>query len=251
MAALRAFIGGLLGLILGAVGTALVSAEVMGWFGVSDFEGGRGMAAAFFWGPLGGIVGLGLGIWLGLRWGRRKTVAADGKAAPMHGFRNTLIALGGIVALGAAILAFQYYATPQVLEYDGARADLVYELRVPEAQAALLDPAAIEMSLDTDLNQMPGNWTDAAPRREGGFAMLAGEVELYYRTSSRLLVFRLPGGRDLIFQPGLPAKPDAGTGWSDWRKVDFVGEPGATQTHAPGPDEPFELRHRVRLWGME
>ncbi|MBL9035508.1 MAG: hypothetical protein JNN33_12140, partial [Rhodospirillaceae bacterium] len=49
MAALRAFLGGLLGLVIGAVGSAVVSNEIMGWFGVSDFEGGRGMAAVFVW----------------------------------------------------------------------------------------------------------------------------------------------------------------------------------------------------------
>lgn len=250
MAALRAFLGGLLGLVIGAVGTAVISVEVMGWFGVSDFEGGRGMAAAFFWGPIGGLAGLGLGIWLGLRLGRRRAV--DGQPRPpSHALRNAAIAVGGIIALGAAILAIQYYSVPHRLEYDDAGASLAFELRVPAAQAALLDRDAIEISLDTDLNQQPGLWFDDATRIDGAWAVLAGEVELYYRTSSRLLVFRFPGGRDLIFKPALPAKPDPLLGWSGWRKVDFVGLPGQTQTQPPGPGEPFELRYRVRVWGSE
>lgn len=251
MAALRAFLGGLLGLVIGAVGSAVVSNEIMGWFGVSDFEGGRGMAAVFVWGPLGGLIGLGLGIWGGLRWSRRKSAAAGGKPAPSHALRNTLIALGGIVALGAAILAVQYYSVPHELEYEGARASLVYELRVPQAQAALLDPAAIEMSLDTDLNQMPGDWSDGPARIEDGWAVLSGEVELYYRTASRLLVFRFPGGRDLIFDPPLPAKPDPLLAWSGWRKPDFIGLPDQPQAVKPGPEEPFELRYRIRVWGTD
>lgn len=250
MAALRAFLGGLLGLVIGAVGTAFVSAEVMGWFGVSDFEGNRGMAAVFFWGPIGGLVGLGIGIWLGLRLGRRRSVESQPRP-PSHGLRNAAIAVAGIIALGGVILAIQYYSVPHRLEYDDAGASLAFELRVPQAQAALLDPAAIEMSLDTDLNQMPGAWSDEPARIEDGWALLSGEVELYYRTSSRLLVFRLPDGRDLIFKPALPAKPDPLLGWSGWRKVDFIGLPGETQTQVPGPDQPFELRYRVRIWGSE
>jgi hypothetical protein len=67
MSILRAVIGGIAGLLLGYFGAAFLSSTIMGWFGVSDFEGGRGMAAAFLFGPLGGLLGLVGGIWLGLR----------------------------------------------------------------------------------------------------------------------------------------------------------------------------------------
>lgn len=250
MAALRAFLGGLLGLVIGAVGAAFVSNILMGWAGVSDFEGGRGMAAVFVWGPLGGLVGLGLGIWLGLRLGRRRAAAGEAKA-PGHGLRNAAIAVAGIIALAAGILAIQYSSVPQRLEYDGSGASLAFELRAPAAMAATLDRAAIEISLDTDLNQMPGGWSDAPVRIEGDRAVLSGEVELYYRTAQRLLVFLFADGHDLIFDLRLPGKPDPAAGWSDWRKVDYIGLPGETQTVRPSPDEPYELRVRVRVWGME
>jgi hypothetical protein len=245
MGALRAFIGGLLGLIIGAVGTAFVSDILMGLAGVSDFEGGRGMAAAFVWGPLGGIVGLGLGIWLGLRMGRKRAVAPGGKPAPRHGLRNAAIAIIGIIALGGAILGVMYASTPQHLEYDQAGADLVFELRAPASLAATLDAKTIEISLDTDLNQMPGAWSDAPPRIDGEWTSLAGEVELYYRTASRLLVFKLPGGHDLIFKPALAAKPDPDDGWSEWRKVDWVGLPDQAQPVTARPEDAYELRYRV------
>lgn len=254
MAALRAFLGGLLGLIVGAIGAAIVSNEVMGWMGVSDFEGGRGMAAVFFWGPVGGIVGLGLGIWLGLRLGRKAAPPQAAQAvprAPSHTLRNVAIAIGGIVALAAGILAIQYYSVPHRLEYDGSGASLEIELRAPAALATTLDVNVLEISLDTDLNQMPGSWSDDPPRAEGDWTILSGEVELYYRTAQRLLVIRFPDGRDLIFNPHLASKPDPEAGWSDWRKPDFIGVPGQAQTAKPGPDEPYELRYRVRVWGME
>jgi len=250
MAALRAFLGGLLGLIIGAIGAAFVSNEIMGWAGVSDFEGGRGMAAVFLWGPIGGILGLGLGIWAGLRLGRRRAAEQSAKAHSDTP-RNVAIAIGGIVALAAGILAIQYYSVPHRLEYDGSGASLAIELRAPVAKAAPLDVNALEISLDTDLNQMPGSWADPALRTEGDWAILSGEVELYYRTAQRLLVIRFPDGRDLIFNPHLASKPDPEAGWSDWRKPDYLGVPGQAQTAKPGPDEPYELRYRVRVWGME
>jgi len=59
-------IGGIIGLVVGFVATAIVSYFVMGALGVSDFEGERGMTSAFALGPLGGLAGLGLGVWLTL-----------------------------------------------------------------------------------------------------------------------------------------------------------------------------------------
>lgn len=249
MAALRAFIGGLLGLAIGGVGAAAASVIVMGWFGVSDFEGQRGMTAVFAFGPLGGLAGLVIGIWLGLRVGRRP--AADGATAPRHGLRNAAIAVAGIIAVAALVLWVQYVSTPQRLEYDGAGASLAFELRAPAPLAASLDPKAIEISLDTDLNRMPGEWSDEPLRAEGEWVSLGGEVELYYRTATRLLVFRLPEGRDLIFKPALSAKPDPADGWSAWRKVDFVGLPDQPQAVKPGPDDTYELRYRLRVWGAD
>ncbi len=251
MGALRAFVGGLLGLVIGAIGTAFASDILMGWAGVSDFEGGRGMAAVFFWGPIGGVVGLGIGIWLGLRLGRKRAVAPGGKPAPRHGLRNATIAVAGIIALGGAILWWQYASTPRHLEYDQAGADLEFELRAPPQLAASLDAKAIEISLDTDLNRMPGSWSADPPRVAGEWTSLSGGVELYYRTSSRLLVFRFPEGRDLIFQPALAAKPDPDDGWSDWRKADHVGLPDRPRAVKPRPEDAYELRYRVRVRGSE
>jgi hypothetical protein len=250
MGALRAFVGGLLGLVIGGVAAALISGLIMEMAGVSNFEGGLGMAAVFAFGPLGAIAGLIRGIWLGLR-GRKLAVAPDGKPVPQRGLRNAAIAIVGIIALGALILWVQYASTPQHLEYDQAGASLEFELRAPPQLAASLDAKAIEVSLDTDLNQMPASWSDIPPRLEGEWTSLSGEVELYYRTSNRLLVFKFPEGRDLIFKPALAAKPDPADGWSAWRKVDYVGLPDQPQAVQPRPEDAYELRYRVRVWGSE
>jgi hypothetical protein len=242
MSILRAVIGGIIGLLVGYFAAAFLSSIVMGWFGVSDFEGGRGMAAAFAFGPLGGLLGLVGGIWLGLRRGTQPVGKALGRA---------VIALLAIVALAAAGLAAYYYAIPHRLEYDQAGASLEFELRVPAGFVLPEDPYKIEVTLDTDLNQQPAIWLDPALRQEDDRQILSGTVELYYRTSSRLLVFRFPDGRDRIFRLALAAKPDPEDGWSDWHAVDFVGLPGQPQTAKPGPEDPLELRHRMRVWGSE
>src|SRR5688500_11514818 len=102
MPILRAVIGGIVGVLIGYFAAAFASSIVMGWFGVSDFEDGRGMAAAFGFGPLGGLLGLVAGVWLGLRRGGAQPI---GKALGRAG-----IALLAIVALAAGGLALYYYS---------------------------------------------------------------------------------------------------------------------------------------------
>jgi hypothetical protein len=239
----RAVLGGIFGVLVGYFAAAFLSAIVMGWFGVSDFEGGRGMAAVFGFGPLGGLMGLAGGIWLGLRRGGTQSA---GKALVRAG-----IALLAIVAIAAGGLAIYYYSIPHRLEYDQAGASLEFELSAPPDFALPADPQAMEVTLDTDLNQQPATWLDPVKWLDGDRQVLSGTVELYYRTSSRLLVLRLPDGRDRIFRLGLAAKPDPGGGWSEWRTVDFVGLPDQPQTVKPGPADLFALRYRVRVWGDE
>ena len=60
------FWGIIVGLVVGFVAPAVLSYFVMGALEVSNFEGERDMTSVFFWGPLGGLAGLGLGIWLAL-----------------------------------------------------------------------------------------------------------------------------------------------------------------------------------------
>ena len=243
MIVLRAVIGSIVGLLIGYFAAAFLSGIVMGWFGVSDFEGGRGMAAAFGFGPLGGLLGLVGGVWLGLRRGGTQPV---GKALGCAG-----IALLAIVALAAGGLAIYYYLDPAPAGIrPGQRLARVRAARaggLRSCRRSLQDrshprhrpqPAARDLARSgATVRGRP-----AGARRHG---------RALYRTSSRLLVFRFPDGRDRIFRLGLAAKPDPEDGWSDWRAVDFVGLPGQPQTEEPGPEDPLELRYKVRVWGSE
>jgi hypothetical protein len=67
MKALVVLLGGLAGAIAGWVLAAAATMAFGGAFGLSDFEGERDMTAIFGVGPMGGIVGLVLGLWLAKR----------------------------------------------------------------------------------------------------------------------------------------------------------------------------------------
>jgi hypothetical protein len=243
VAIIWAIIGGIVGAVVGFVAAAFLSDLIMGWQGVSDFEGQRGMAAVFAFGPLGGIAGLGLGIWLALRLARGRL--GIGAVARQGG----LAVLGIAAIVGVALFAL-WQPGDHRLTYDGAGATLEFEVRAPAGVALPSAADGVSVDISTDKNQQPGYLADPWLRRDGDWQVISGGVELYFRTAQRLLVLTLGDGRDRLFRIRLPAKPDPNAGWSEWQRVDFIGIPGQAQTVPPGPEDPFEIRYGVRVWGQ-
>ena len=60
-------LAGIAGAAIGWIAAAALTIFLGGYFGISDFEGGRGMLAVWGTGPIGGLVGLIAGIVLVLR----------------------------------------------------------------------------------------------------------------------------------------------------------------------------------------
>jgi len=238
-----AIIGGIVGAVVGFIAAALLSGIIMGWAGVSDFEGERAMTSALFFGPMGGLLGLALGIWLALK-------LARGSVSFGAFAKQGSLAVFGIAAVIGLALFIVWQSQDHRLTYDGAGATLEFEVRAPLAVALPAARDAISVEIATDKNQQPGHLDEQWLRRDGDWQVMSGGVELYLRTPRRLVVLKLGDDRDRLFRIRLPSKPDPSEVWSDWQKVDFVGLPDQPQTVSPGPEDPFEIRYRVRVWGQ-
>jgi hypothetical protein len=68
-----AIIGGIVGFVFGSVAAITLAYALMSAMGVSESQSGPAKTDSFDWGPLGGLLGLGLGIWLALTLTRRRT----------------------------------------------------------------------------------------------------------------------------------------------------------------------------------
>lgn len=66
-------IGGIVGVVFGFVAAVTLSYALMSVMGVPESQSGPAATDPFNWGPLGGLFGLGLGIWLALTLTRRRT----------------------------------------------------------------------------------------------------------------------------------------------------------------------------------
>lgn len=114
-----------IGLVAGAVSAALAMFAAdrgMGWHGVSDFEGKRGMMMVFIFGPAGFAVGAVAGILVA----RGRMPGTAGAAAGALGLSLAISTALVAAGLGAAWLSADHAPT-----IEGRALGLEYEIRLP------------------------------------------------------------------------------------------------------------------------
>ena len=237
MTYLKAILAGIIGAALGWGLSAMVAAKAAEMLGMSNFEGAIGFFAFFGVGPIGGLVAGITAIWLVLRKEGHKGLKAISWRLPA--------VLAAIAALVAGVFFILYETRDSLGTSSSGPPRLDFELKLPAGTTFSGKPSAIRVELSTVKNEMPGLVFDGGGRQEDGRQVLAGSVELYYRSSWRLLEVALDAnGPALIFDLKLPSRPGHMKEFGPWRKADFVAEPNGQPKEA-GPDEGLELRTRV------
>jgi hypothetical protein len=232
--------------------------------------------SAILLGVVAGIIGIGAGLFLGFTLGAALAAAFhvstfEGEAGYFaaviallvtcivtpslvlltlfwRGIRGLWLFVGlvavclSLVAIGASGFGIWYAAQPHVLNITGPTPLLEFEVKPPDGQS-VQSLANVEAELDTDRNTMPGYWhTDPSADPN----VRAGYVELYFRTSKRLFVLKLPGNEDRIFQLHLPANPmkPKYRAWSGWQKPDFVAK-ASEQPSRPSGGSNYQIRYKL------
>ncbi len=157
--------------------------------------------------------------------------------------------LVGLVAVGASLFAIAalgfgiwYAGQPHVLNPNGPTPLLEFEVKPPPGES-LESLTEVQPELDTDRNSIPGYWRTAQPQNS---QTRVGYVELYLRTSQRLLVLKFPGREDRVFRLRLPASPldRKYHAWSDWQNPDFTAKGGQQPSRFSAANE-YQIRYRV------
>jgi hypothetical protein len=233
LALLVALVGAALGFALGATAAGLLAPV----FGITSFEGAAGYFSVFIGGPIGALAGLVLGAVLVLR------RAGHRSAGAMAG-RVVLVLVGAIGLAAAGVGAF--WLMRPLTNANGPAPQLVFEIRLPPGAAPPAPGDAVE--LQTSENRMPAIL--AAARHDDGRDVLAGSVEIYYRTWRRTLVLRMPDKTDVLFDLSLGLTPDHTKTFTAWRRADYIAHPGDDQVRRTSPADAYELRYRV-AWAGE
>ena len=88
-------------------------------------------------------------------------------------------------------------------------------------------PAAAEdvkVELQTDQNTMPGEPKPDRFRRDGDRPVVAGEVELAFRTAYRQLEIKIKGQPDRVYRIGLAGKAPHASELGPWQPHDSGSE---------------------------
>ena len=157
------------------------------------------MFAAFFAGPIGAIAGFILGVWLPLRAARQALVPRGARlfgAVDCRGGRRRRRPSPDI-----SISTMPRSIATARASRSNSRSGCRRTRRLP---AQMRD---IRIELDTAKNTITGDLDPSETRKDGERTVLVGEVELYFRTSSRTLALQIPGEPDRIFKLPLAASP--------------------------------------------
>ncbi|RTE89003.1 MULTISPECIES: hypothetical protein [Bradyrhizobium] len=174
-----------------------------------------GLLGLFVYSPIGAIAGAVLASWLVTR---PETDASNGSVA-----RTSLKSLGIValfcVAAAATYLAYAYATATPWLNPNAANPLLVFEVRFPAGVTVPASAQGITIELQTDLNTMPAELTPAAFHRDGDQPVIAGEVELAFRTSHRQLAVSIQGQPTRIYPIDLTARAPHTPEFGTWRRL--------------------------------
>jgi hypothetical protein len=236
MNVLIAMIAGLAGGALSAAATFFITLGVCRALHVSDREGASGYLAMYL-GLLVGLVGLILSIVMTLRF-RGQSGGAIWAQAPL--------AVGGIVAMAAVGMYLYYNAHDHPIITNGAPPVMQFQLQAP-SNANLPDAQSIKVQLQSGDSRAEGQWDAAQAGQVDGRPVLTGHLELFVKTSQRMLVFDFPGQVNQLFNLRLPASPLAKKyqKWSDWQSADFMFTPASNVGQKVTPENAYRIRYLV------
>ena len=205
----RQIAGGVAGAVAGFVAVLLIL--VLTNFGNPADPITSGLLALLVLAPAGAIAGLILGTKLAMR-GRDN---AGGLV------RNSLKAFAALVALcvagGTAYYAYAVSTATPWLNPNAANPLLVFEVRLPAGSALPNSASEVAVELQTDINTMPGEPRFNLFRRDGDRPVIAGQVDLAFRTAHRQLEIKINGQSDRLYLIGLSAKAPHASEYGPWQ----------------------------------
>jgi hypothetical protein len=203
--------GGIVGAVIGFVATLLLL-ELVG-FGNQADPITTGMLALLLFAPCGAVGGLVLGAAAA-----RRLRAGENGDGLLH---SSLKASAILIALCAAAGTFYYvYAVTTATPWLNPNAPnplLVFEVRLPAGAALPSLASDIAAELQTDLNTMPAEIRPDQFRRDDDRPVIAGHVELAFRTAHRQLEIKIKGQPARLYLIGLSAKAPHSREFGPWQ----------------------------------
>ncbi len=224
------FLSGVIGMLAGWFGLAFLVVALAG----PDRDGGTAMGAFFNIGPIGAVIGFGIGVWLFVKFGlvARHAVAApvpvpsvEPASAPSVGStadvpakirisRPFAIAVVAIVGGLAWWGWYELIRSPYLTHGDMT---LALQFRLPAGMAPPADPKDVEIILDEGGQTWPGDlnakgWLG----HQEGRAVILATVSMSYKTWHRTITLSMPGAPSQSWTLNLSYDPNPTSDYTAW-----------------------------------
>jgi hypothetical protein len=237
------FLSGLLGLLAGWFGLAMLVIALVG----ADREGGVAMGAFFNIGPIGAVIGFALGVWAFVRFGLVAPAAAapepsilppstpepsmpapsmpapsmEPPSADAPAPRKTGISRPfavAVVAIACGLAWWGWYELIRSPYLTLGYMNLELQFRLPAGMAAPPEDKDVRILLDESGHFWPGNLKASGWRaHQGDRAVILAGVTMSYKAWRRSVTLSMPGAPDQSWSIDLPSDPDPTPDYTDWR----------------------------------
>jgi hypothetical protein len=213
------FLSGVLGLLAGWVGLAMLVITLAG----ADREGGTAMGAFFNIGPIGGIAGFIAGVLLFIKLGivsrdpSPPGVEPYGAAPSAPRTRVSSIFASVVLAFVGGLAWWGWYEFIRSPYLSHGYMTLELQFRLPVGMA--LPPDAKDVHIDVQEGQQHNRVT-LGPAWHGTDVdrrVILAKASLSMKTSRRVVTLEIPGVPEQTWQVSLPSDPDPTPGFSPWR----------------------------------
>lgn len=222
------FLSGVVGMLAGWFGLASLVIALAG----PDRDGGIAMGAFFNIGPIGALIGFGVGVWLFVKFG-----LVDQRAAlPIAPSSEPVSASSVAAAVAPATVRISRPFAVVVLAIVGGLAwwgwyefirspylthgymTLALQFRLPADMAAPAEVKDVQIDLDEGGRHWPADLREAAWHgHQGHRAVILASVTMTYKTSRRIITLSMPGAPSQSWTLDLSSDPDPAPGYTAWR----------------------------------
>jgi hypothetical protein len=221
------FLSGVVGMLAGWFGLAFLVIALAG----PDRDGGVAMGAFFNIGPLGALIGFGVGVWLFVKLGLVAQGAASAAAtssepasAPSLGpavaptttrisrpFAIVVLAIVSSLAWGAW---HEFIRSPYLTH---GYMTLALQFRLPADMSMPADAKDVQIVLDEEGRSWPAYPNEVGWRgHQGSRPVILASVSMMYKSSRRVVTLSMPGAPSQSWTLDLSSDPDPTAGYTAW-----------------------------------
>ncbi len=221
------FLSGVVGMLAGWSGLAFLVISLAG----PDRDGGLAMGAFFNIGPLGGLIGFAIGVWLFVKFG----LVAGGASFPVAPYSTPASASpsGAVVVptparisrpFAVVVLAivgglawwgwYEFIRSPYLTH---GYMTLALQFRLPADMATPAQSTDVQIVLEEGSHQWPAYMGETGWRgHQGNRAVILASVTMSYKTSRRIINLSMPGVPSQSWTLDLSSDPDPTPGYTAW-----------------------------------